>query len=74
MMNTKLANLCPVEGCNILGGSLFRKAIKKNKNGHPLKYYYFEHRVSGSKSVSHYVGKTKPRIQKVRVEMKVILE
>lgn len=71
-MKTSVVNVCPIEGCRILGGSLFQKVIRNGKSGKALKYYYFEHRVNGGKSVSHYIGKTKPRIQKARAEMRLI--
>jgi hypothetical protein len=68
-MNPKIVNICPIENCGILGGSLFQKIIKKGKAGRPLRYYYFEHRNAGGKSVSHYIGRIKPRIRRARVEM-----
>jgi hypothetical protein len=71
-MNTRLVNICPVENCNIFGGSLFRKSIKNGKNRGAFKYYYFEHRLKGSKSVSHYLGKVKPKIRKARAKMMLL--
>jgi hypothetical protein len=68
-----LVNVCPKDDCNLIGGCVIRKEVRNGKTSKAYHYYYFEHHLSRTRRVSHYLGRTRPSIKHARVETTLVV-